>query len=52
MLLPMQKNMKSHIYIYYKDKKLLWTNTKQLKESVILNAPMISQMPELARDVK
>jgi uncharacterized protein YvpB len=43
-----KKYEKSYIY-YYKDKKLLWTNTKQLKESVILNAPMISQMPELAR---
>lgn len=43
-----RRYQKSYIY-YYNNKKMIWTNTIGLKESVILEAPMISQLPELAR---
>ncbi|NLM13113.1 MAG: peptidase C39 [Epulopiscium sp.] len=43
-----RKYKNTSIY-YYNNKTLIWTNPVKLRQSVILKAPMISQMPELAR---
>ncbi|NLK20549.1 MAG: hypothetical protein GX308_00365 [Epulopiscium sp.] len=44
------KNESAYIYYYDgKTKKQIWSNAAKIKESTVLNVPMVSQMPELAR---